>query len=222
MTADGSGGSQSVDVTPGGPPREVRIVVDRRARLIGQVVDVDSGRPLANVEVAVSKTFGGLDRSATTTDANGRFCLENVAPGELVLLFAMDLEDRYLAEPLEVEVGTAGGEVNVGAIRLQAGTIRARIDDGSWDGVTGITMSQGQPGVVDASFPDAPAGKMGITSGDTILAIDGEDVREMSFIRLEWRLRDKPGTQVTITAQTAGQEPRTVTLVRHHWRELTR
>ena len=56
--------------------------------------------------------------------------------------------------------------------------------------------------------PDGPAGKAGIKPRDKILAIDGEDCPKLS------KLRGVEGTEVTLTVQTPGEEPRDITLTR--------
>jgi carboxyl-terminal processing protease len=63
------------------------------------------------------------------------------------------------------------------------------------------------------TFPGSPAEEAGLQIHDNILAADGRPILDESGFRRDL-LRGLPGTQVTLTVQTPGQEPREVTLTR--------
>ena len=148
------------------------------------------------------------------TDPAGKFAVEGLPSGEPVMLMVRDLEERHISERRQVEV-KSGADLDLGTIRLEAGNTRARVEEGTWTGMTGLSSSTEDGSLVDVARPGSPAAAAGIKSGDRILSIDGKDVRGMSFGQVEWRLRGKPGSNLTVTVQSSGAEPRTVTFARY-------
>ncbi|MGQ9563432.1 MAG: S41 family peptidase [Thermogutta sp.] len=68
---------------------------------------------------------------------------------------------------------------------------------------------------VACPLPNTPAQKAGIKPGDYILAIDGQPTKGLSLEEAGKRMRGEPGTTVTLSVQTPGEEnPRDVTLSR--------
>jgi hypothetical protein len=212
-TANGSGGSQTVALGEGEERKDVRVVIDVGGRIVGRVVDLDSNQPLARIAVRAFAMGTARNEPGTQTDASGRFALEGIPALEQAMLFVTDPEERHITERRQLEVKSAG-DLDVGTIRLQAGNQKARMEEGTWSGLTGINSTADDRGLVEMARPGTPAAAAGILKGDQILAIDGKDVQGMSFGQIEWRLRGKPGTSITVTVRTPGNDPRTVTFAR--------
>ncbi|ABZ84473.1 hypothetical protein HM1_1915 [Heliomicrobium modesticaldum Ice1] len=69
--------------------------------------------------------------------------------------------------------------------------------------------------VVEKTFPDSPAEKAGIKSGDTITGINGESTHDLSVDQLAKKVRGPEGTTVKLTIKPAkSEEEQTVELMR--------
>jgi C-terminal processing protease CtpA/Prc len=77
-----------------------------------------------------------------------------------------------------------------------------------------MSNSEDDKATVAQARPGTPADKAGVKTGDAILSIDGKDMRGLGHGVLEWYLRGKPGSPVTVTVQTPGEAPRTVSFNR--------
>ena len=55
--------------------------MSRGATISGAVIDAETGRPIANVEIEAQSVVDGGPNSYTSTDADGRYTLRGVAPG---------------------------------------------------------------------------------------------------------------------------------------------
>jgi len=76
------------------------------------------------------------------------------------------------------------------------------------------TNADGEITVI-APFPNTPADRAGLRAGDVILAVDGEDVKDLALDQVAARIRGEPGTTVTLTIRREGvSEPFQVELVR--------
>ncbi|MBQ7208681.1 MAG: S41 family peptidase [Lentisphaeria bacterium] len=64
-------------------------------------------------------------------------------------------------------------------------------------------------------IPGSPAEKAGIKPGDTILAVDGKDLRKLNFYQCQQLLTGRPGSKVTVTWNAAGKI-RKQTIARKH------
>jgi large repetitive protein len=212
-TVDGSSATLIVEISAGEKKQGVRVVLDRGARLVGRVVDMESNQPLPDVEVrAFSPSM--LNRSPIRTDGSGAFAIDGVSVGDSVQVMIFGDRKTHLGERRTVEVTKGTPQVDLGTIRLTRGNIEARLKEGTWEGVSGISNSEDEKAMVAQARPGAPAEKAGVKTGDAILAIDGKDVRGLGFGGVEWHLRGRPGAPITVTVQTPGQAPRTVTFNR--------
>ncbi|HYO12902.1 MAG TPA: carboxypeptidase regulatory-like domain-containing protein [Thermoanaerobaculia bacterium] len=114
------GAAVALDIPAPGP---VRIVLEPGARVAGRVVTED-GKPIANVGVYASGEEGGLGmgrlrRGAARTDETGRFELDGLEPGKLVL---RAVAAGYLGAEARVEA-VAGAETPDVRIVLRMGAV---------------------------------------------------------------------------------------------------
>jgi RNA polymerase sigma factor (sigma-70 family) len=130
----------SLDVS--GTPRQLRIQLDRGARVIGRVLG-DDGQPLAGEQVALCGYDGndsGVSRK-TLSDADGRFTFSGLALGTFDLLWDRTLDgetwtaqsrrvDVTALEDVEANLGASGNAMLLAsvqsAVALPAGT-RVRV-----------------------------------------------------------------------------------------------
>ena len=211
-TMDGSAGSLTVSVAAGERRFGLRIVVERSARLVGQVVDAESQAPLAGVEVRSFGPSSAGARLSARSDGNGAFSLGGVSPGETVTVLIEGDRRTHLQERRRVEV-SKGAVIDLGTIRLARGDVEARIRAGSWEGLTGLGLDDRDPTVV-VPRPGSPAALAGVKAGDVVVSIDGKDLAGLGYGAVEYALRGRPGSAVTLVVQTPGGPPRTVTFNR--------
>jgi carboxyl-terminal processing protease len=85
---------------------------------------------------------------------------------------------------------------------------------GSFGGL-GIQIT-GDRGVIRVISPidDTPAARAGISAGDLITHIDGEQVGGLTLNQAVRKMKGKPGTRIRLTIVQDGRAPRTITLTR--------
>jgi carboxyl-terminal processing protease len=80
--------------------------------------------------------------------------------------------------------------------------------EGEFGGV-GILVGRGDGvGVIIEVTPGSPADQAGIKAGDMVLAVDGIETSQMSFIEFVGRVRGKVNSKVKLTLQRAGTNKR--------------
>lgn len=72
---------------------------------------------------------------------------------------------------------------------------------GSFEGIGATVSEQNGNIVIISPFPNSPAEAAGITSGDVILAVDGESTESWSVDQAVLRIRGPKGTDVTLTVR---------------------
>jgi RNA polymerase sigma factor (sigma-70 family) len=209
-----AGASQALTIGEGEQRSGVRLVVDGGARVRGQVIDADGGRALSGIRVSTQVGGRWIE---VDTDAQGRFELDGVLPGDEVLIHVRSPGDEDVV-PESVELVTAGATpggaapvVELPVVRLlRAPGWRARTDA---RGELGLAASGGGTAIT-AVKAGSPAEKAGLTAGDRVVAIDGRDVRGLGRGALSVLRARPPGGTITLTVQSPapGSAPRTVTI----------
>jgi hypothetical protein len=197
---------------PSGPPSPAPETRLGDGRVAGRVVDARSGAAVVGVEVRLLAMTSKRLLVPVRTDGNGAFVMEGAPVSEPVKLVFVGDRRSYVIERRLVPSPTAA--LDVGVVRLMPGDFQARVREGTWRGVTGIKVSEDESATVAAVDPGTPADRAGIKRGDRILAIEGQDLRGLPFGGIEWRMRGRPGTSVSVTVQTPGAPARTATLAR--------
>ncbi len=85
---------------------------------------------------------------------------------------------------------------------------------GSFGGVGIVLGVKDKMLTVVAPIEGTPAEAAGILSGDRITAIDTHDTKDMALDEAVGKIRGKEGSQVTLTIQRPGQEPKEYSLTR--------
>ncbi|HWQ53965.1 MAG TPA: carboxypeptidase-like regulatory domain-containing protein [Bryobacteraceae bacterium] len=99
----------TLSVEPGRPKTGIVLRMTRALTISGCVMDRDTGQPVPNLEVRAHsyRNYGSgriliPDGGSAKTDTAGRFCLENVLPGEYYLEIAQPLRAKIeKPEPIE-------------------------------------------------------------------------------------------------------------------------
>lgn len=77
-----------------------------------------------------------------------------------------------------------------------------------------LNMDEGGRALVEEVFDDGPASRAGVTAGELIMAVDGEDTLDWTLEKLGSRLRGLSGTEVRVTMLSTDGVERTLTLKR--------
>src|SRR5205823_10481130 len=122
-TTDGRSGSQVVTLQSGEKKAGVRVALAAGVRIVGRIVDLDTGNPIAGALVSAS-AMGNVSRpDPVQSGADGTFKVDNVAADQPLRVFA-SLEG-YVPDGRELEPPKQA-EIDVGTIKLMHGDPEAR------------------------------------------------------------------------------------------------
>lgn len=201
----GGGASQTVTIAAGQHHAGLRLVVSAGLKAVGKVLDAESGNPLENVNV--STQVGGR-WVAAKTNAAGAFELTGLLPGETLQIEVRASTDSYLPEGIELLAPAKGTTVEAGILRLlRAADWQQRFRERGTQGFAS-TMRIGRV-VVTKVWPRVE--KL-LAVGDTIVAVEGRDVRGMGPGAVRYLLARKPGTSATFTVEGPDGQTRSVTI----------
>lgn len=192
--------TDAVELQAGTTTGPMTIELSSGTELKGRVVDRDTGAPVADARVVHQGS--GAENTASRTDSDGNYRLENVPSG----LQKLRVEaDGYITEIFDGVRVTEGGAMNYD-VQLEpaedgAGGF-ARYEIGA-----AFRPVDGALEVLDVES-DAPAAEQ-IESGDRILSIDGRPVEEMEFgVALQW-INGDTASPVTLEVERSGFGVRT-------------
>jgi protocatechuate 3,4-dioxygenase beta subunit len=220
-TADGRSGSTVATLAAGEKRTGVRITLAGGVRIVGRIVDLDTGAPIEGATVSAQPVGVPSMPDGAKTAADGTFRLENVVSDQPLRVFAA--VDGYVNDGRNLDPPKGKTEVDVGAIKLMRGDMQIKFGPGQ-QGYTGfgVINRDGHP-VVSTIQKGSPAEKAALQTGDAILAVDGRDARELGPTSVQYLLVGKPGSSVSVQVQPHGEEkPRTVTLTRVDRESLAR
>jgi protocatechuate 3,4-dioxygenase beta subunit len=175
-----------------------------RARVTGRLVAFDGSTPLSGylVYVAARDPFGGFSFHAGGAEprrsgADGRFVLEGAPSGRVRISADSGLDDSPHGS-VDWPATLAPGNNDVGDLRASPPP-GARLGDLGFELAPPPDDADPETAnpTVAAIRPDGPAAKSGLQVGDTIISVDGNDLRgdPMSYYSLA---RVPPGTTVTL------------------------
>jgi carboxyl-terminal processing protease len=86
---------------------------------------------------------------------------------------------------------------------------------GEYGGIGSLIRRNGDYAIIAEPYENFPAARGGLRAGDTILAINGESMKNMEISQISEKLKGTPNTQVTLTLRRYGvPEPFDVSLTR--------
>jgi hypothetical protein len=174
----------------------------------GRIVDIDTGRALAGVVIEAR-----YDRRLVETESDhaGVFKMPGMVPGSQVVVWVGGRRDRWVAERFDVSVPDNGKNAELGVISLLDGDeVGSRID--GWIGM--YVARRGGQVKVSAVNAWVPADKAGIQEGDTVLAVDGREVRGLGARAVGFLLRGPTGSSMTLEVASKDGKRRKLTLER--------
>lgn len=184
-------GSAAVTLEQGAARTDVRIALTGLGTIRGRLVSLDDSAPVPGVAMLAQRPSSGVvfhmdgDRK-NVTDAQGRFEVVRAPAGKLQLVgFATDAETRRrYAHLFGLPITLAPGQtLELSDVRI----VRRRVeDDESAGGDLGFSFKE-QPAESDDQMlptlevafvrPGGPAATAGLRVGDTVVSVDGHDVR---------------------------------------------
>jgi hypothetical protein len=190
LTARGedSGGSVEVDLASGQHRRGVEIRLRRSRSLTGRVLWAHDRRGIPDCSVRLEGEPGFV---MAQTDLNGEFTFRAAGPGPIVLHLVCFSADGggSCRDRIAVDV-PSDRPLDVGTILMPLG----RTDDPDVELGLGMELEGGR---ITAIREPSPAARAGLRPGDTILAVNGFDVRRRPLaIRC---LLDAPGETRTLS-----------------------
>ena len=184
-------GTAEITVPLGEGQNRTGLVLDLipKAKVRGQVVALDTGKPLPGMFVSVApasraQSFfamdGGGDRR-NVTDAEGRFEVEDAPAGKVVLTaFSQDWEATQYRWARGRALLRAGETNEVPPLRTARAQVKApgRAGDLGFEVKSIVPDPSDPPWVYTVAVvrPDGPAAASGLKAGDVIVSIDGQDV----------------------------------------------
>jgi S1-C subfamily serine protease len=134
-----------------------------------------------------------------------------MVPGSEVVVWVGGRRHQWVAERIDVSIPASGKKADVGVIKLLHGDeMSSRLE--GWIG-TYVTGRRGQV-KVNAVNAWVPAYRAGIEVGDTILSVDGRDVRGLGSRAVGFLLRGPSGSSITIEVESGDGKRRKLTLER--------
>jgi protocatechuate 3,4-dioxygenase beta subunit len=190
------------NVSLGRPAQLGTLRFEPEGTLVGRVVD-SQGQPLQSVRVSMS--LG----PETYTDPDGRFRLEGVVNGAAITV-QMDGYKRRLFSRISISIGR---DRDLGTVKLKALDGNGSAE---YSGIgSGVSPAENGGVLLHDVFPDSPAARAGIASGSTVVAVDGQDVTDLSVERAIEMMLGPAGSAVDLQIiPPEGGEPRTVRVMR--------
>ncbi|PRP90010.1 PDZ domain (Also known as DHR or GLGF) [Enhygromyxa salina] len=212
--AQGRARSEPVAVTLPHTGKPVAVVLGSGASVFGRVVDARSGDPLARAQVSVR----GLSRddsvlpslSSTVTDDEGEFELGGIEPGRVSIDVKAFEHDGRIVSGVELAAGDRQGPIEVSLKPVAEGE-RPRTELAG----IGVAIAPSSDAVyIRQVIEGGGAEAAGIVVGDSILAVDGEEVVKLGFEDAMQRVRGEVGTTVRLELRRKEGEVESLTVER--------
>lgn len=208
-SGDGAQADLVVELAAGETKSNVTITLDAPVAVKGRVVELGTQKPVAGMVMTATLArsdgrprYGGDDDRAHITDANGRFTLARAPVGTVILRgWPADTTSEYLGVTA-IRTLAGAGTIDVGDLPI----VKPRVGRGEARGLLGINFAEQAPDtppekhahVVSFIDPAGPAAKTALTVGDTVVTIDGVDIRGANSGLADPLMRARPGTQLAL------------------------
>lgn len=203
-TADGRAAHRAVAVAPGAQGEPVTVRLEDGATLTGRVVELGTAHPIAHAEVSVWAAAGIV--RVVSTDAEGRFRLVGIAPGQSGTLSVQASSD-FVIEHRVLAGEAVSGTLDVGDIALlrrNRDRSFAKGDIGEL-GVSFRTDLFGHTSIVEL-LPNGAGAQAGLRVGDTILRVGDRDASGWGANALGLACYGPPGDRLALVVRSADGE----------------
>jgi hypothetical protein len=183
-------------------------------RLTGVVVSEATGAPIEGARIALegqlesaSSALPALAEAAT--DAAGRFAITGLPRRASILVAAAGHHARIVGG-IEAASGATVGPITV-ALRSAQPDEEPRVD---LAGIGVALAPHGDGFTITAVVADGGAARAGLSRGDVILGVDGQQVTDLGMSGAVEAIRGPEGTIVTLTVRRGGERTETVRVTR--------
>lgn len=202
-TAANGTGELAVAIAPDEHKTGVDLALDPLATLTGALVDLLTGKPLANLAVfsfprdtATMVTPDGSAEGSHITDASGRFTIRGSRTGPAILFIRSRGDNAWFV--VVPRVLPAQTSIDLGAIPV----VSPRVREGDPVGRLGITFGPddgwwANPAIASID-PTGPAASSGLRAGDVLTSLDNISLAGGGIAHLAPLLRAPPGTRLRI------------------------
>lgn len=205
LRRDGPGRRQRDD---DGLIRVARFLKTGGVDFTGRVVDAGTGRPASGVSVEARLAGRFVE---VESEADGTFIMSGMIPGSKVLVWIGGRRDRVVAERLDVRISDSGKTTDLGVVKLLPGDEQ----DSRLDGWIGIYVARRDDKIkVSAVNAWVPARSAGIEVGDTLLSVNGRDIKGLGPRNVAFLLRGLNGSSITLEVESGDGRRRQLTLKR--------
>lgn len=209
VTAGSATATEKVSLQDGETKSGIVLKLGETVTVTGIIVDEKTKAPVVGLRMMVSPVNGGNNMAwgdtseNRVTDAKGRFTVDNVAVGAVVVWgfsMAPDFGWHGLETRADIPV-TAQGTVDLGTY----GSMAKRIKPPAVAGDNGLSFQQDEdwrdvtPLKVARVDPAGPAAKLDIKAGDIIVAADGIDVSGNRRYLFDGIMEAAPGTKIELS-----------------------
>jgi 5-hydroxyisourate hydrolase-like protein (transthyretin family) len=208
VVADGFASSPPKTAVVGETNSAHDLRLERGARVLGTVVDVDTHAPIAGARVSLERDLSGGDEpirliGVTETNAEGRFELGGLSAGLRSIMVTHGRHHGRILSNLEVRANGDVGPVEVALTGTKVGEA-PRLE---LTGIGAALKARGDVLIVDKVVEFGGASEAGLVVGDAILAIDGVKTSELDFEQAVQRIRGAEGSTVTLRVQKGEGAP---------------
>jgi hypothetical protein len=209
-TADGRSGRASTTVSAAEDRRDLLVRLGPGAKVKLRVVEHGTGAPIAAARVAAN--LGRASLVSAETDATGSVELAGLPAGQPLKLLLQSPLARflYLADNQQFTTSAGGTTLDLGTVKL----LRDPGPDRTTPARLGLRLeSRAGQVVIAAVDPASPADRAGLEPGQSLLAIDGIDVRGLGPTSAARLVTAAAGPSVSLAITTPGSS-RTVVVTR--------
>lgn len=209
-TVGAATGTKKIVLLEGEVKSNVALSVGGTVTVTGTIVDEKTKAPVQGMQVQIAPLQGGDNMMRSfdanpkrTSDAQGRFTVDNVAVGEVSIFGYSRIPDfgwSWVSTWVEIPAA-ATGTVEIGTFSCTATRLKA----GSLAGSTGLNFHQSAdlrvllPLTVARVDPAGPAANLDIKVGDVVVAIDGVDIKGTRNYLRYGLLEAAPGVKIELT-----------------------
>jgi hypothetical protein len=203
--------SEPVDVDipepPGGPAR-ADVLVSPGGRIVGQVLDRETRRPIPGASVEVEgqpEPAASIlpSRGEAAADADGRFALDGVPSRPLSLFASAPGHHARILSGLQVPEGGQLGPVTVELSPAGEGE-DPRVE---LAGIGAVLSQRGDALRIVEVNPAGGAAEAGLAAGDDVVAIEGRPVRDLGFADAIQRIRGPEGSTIQLAVRRGRDGP---------------
>ncbi len=178
----------------------------------GTVVDLETGEPVAGLQVLIAARAGGFSFSfgedgerENVTDDGGAFTVEHAPSGKVTIMVvprSFGGDTPYGWTRIAAQIPGDAATYELPALRVA----KRRTKRGQRPGDLGFELAESPPDQVDEAVtktvavvrPRGPAAAAGLAVGDEIVAVDGHDVRGVEGYRYPALVGIPEGQRVTL------------------------